>query len=186
MRIALIINSPYRDAQAMALLAMALCRKGATCFLVPYNLRWGELSALAPDLVILDQLFQSNEQLAKMFIKVGIPFGVLDSEGGVLPSLEALGSVLAQDKAVRYKALFYCSWGPVLADYAVKTGWFHQDQVRVTGTPRSDFFVSDFKAIVFNKESARKEDVFRMWDKTAPCYFSSLFAVYYFGAISTS
>ncbi|PIQ82366.1 MAG: hypothetical protein COV76_04100, partial [Candidatus Omnitrophica bacterium CG11_big_fil_rev_8_21_14_0_20_64_10] len=145
LRVAWIVNSPYRDLPAAVLLAGRLAESGVTSYLVPYNLRWGEVAALAPDLVVLDQLYRSNESLARALTAVGIPFGVLDAEGGVMPSLEYFGSVLAQDSAVRAQAKFYCSWGPVVADHAVRAGWYRPDQVRVTGTPRSDFYASDWR-----------------------------------------
>jgi len=76
MKIALIVDNPKRDLSGMALLAYRLCQMGATCFLVPFNLRDTELWALAPDFVLLNYLRVNNQELAKRMIQAGIKVGV--------------------------------------------------------------------------------------------------------------
>ena len=145
MRIALIVDNPYRDLPGLALLAMRLCQDGATCHLVPMNLQGRELWALAPDFALLNYLRMNNQQLAQQLVDAGIRVGVLDTEGGVLASLDAYAKTMAPDPAVRHRISCYCSWGRKLADYALQQGWYLDKQVVVTGAPRFDFYVTPWR-----------------------------------------
>jgi surface carbohydrate biosynthesis protein len=116
-----------------------------TCYLVPHNLRHSEIWTLAPDFVLLNFLRKINEGFARQLAEAGIQFGVLDTEGGVLVSLDSYGQVLAQDEQVRAQAACHCSWGQRLAEHAVRSGWFAREQVAVTGSPRFDFYTMPWR-----------------------------------------
>lgn len=146
-RVALLMDNPYRDLPGLVLVAARLCREGMTCYLVPHNLRHSEIWSLAPDFVLLNFLRKINEGFARQLAGAGISFGVLDTEGGVLASLDSYGQVLAQDPQVRAQAACYCSWGPRLAEHALSCGWFAREQVAVTGSPRFDFYAMPWRQV---------------------------------------
>lgn len=145
MRVALIVDSPYRDIPSAVLVAHRLCQEGIVSHLVPYNLRWSEIPSLAPDFVLLNQMHKTNEPFVRALVSAGIPFGILDKEGGVLPSIEMYAEAMGDDQTLRDQAEFFCSWGPLLADYVLRSGRYSSRQVRLTGTPRSDFYVEPWR-----------------------------------------
>ncbi len=140
MRIALLLDNPFRDLPGLVLTALELCRHGATCYLVPTRLREQEVWTLAPDFVLLNNLRNDKEYFAGNLIEAGIGIGVLDTEGGVLVNLERYGRSLARPSHIRQGVSCFCSWGPRLAEYAVENQWLSRDQVMVTGVPRLDFY----------------------------------------------
>ena len=87
MRIALVVDNPYRDLPGLVLLAWRLCRSGATCYLVPVNLRNIELWHLAPDFVLFSYFRPANQELARQLMEADIRVGVLDSEGSIFSSV---------------------------------------------------------------------------------------------------
>jgi len=142
MKIALVVDNPYRDLPGLIIVAMYLAQKGATCHLVPMNLQRWELFALAPDFVLLNYLRLNNQVVAAELMDAGVRIGVLDTEGGVLTSLDAYAKTMASDKAVRKKVARVMMWGRKLAEHCVKREWYDNSQVVVTGSPRFDFYVS--------------------------------------------
>jgi len=140
MRIALVVDNPYRDLPGLVLLAIYLCQYGATCHLVPTNLRNSELWALTPDFVLLHYLRVNNQELARHLMNAGIKVGVLDTEGGILASMESYANSLAPDQAVRNRVSFYFSWGRKLAGYVQEQKLYSNKQVVITGVPRFDFY----------------------------------------------
>ena len=145
MRIALIVDNPYRDLPGLVLVAVRLCQQGATCYLVPMNLQWRELAALAPDFVLLNYLRTVNQDLAWQLMNAGIKVGVLDTEGGVLASLDTYAKLMAREQSLRYRVSCFCSWGIKFAEYVIEKGWYRRDQVVVTGSPRFDFYVHPWR-----------------------------------------
>ncbi len=145
MRIALILDNPFRDLPGLVLTALELCRRGATCYLVPARLRYHELFALAPDFVLLNNLRTDKESIAQRLLSAGISLGVLDTEGGVFVNLERYAADLVRAAAIRQGVSCFCSWGPRLADYAVQKQWFSRSQVQVTGVPRFDFYAEPWR-----------------------------------------
>lgn len=145
MRVALLVTNPYRDLPGQVLTALYLCQRGVTCYLVPSQLRRREIWALAPDLVLLDNLRVGNEELTARMLRTGMRILVIDSEGGVFTTLDRYAAKLARDPAVRHAIHCFCAWGPALASHAVAKGWFTPRQVRITGTPRFDFYVEPWR-----------------------------------------
>ena len=140
MRIALIVDNPYRDLPGLVLLAARLCRQGATCFLVPMYSS-GELGMLVPDVVLLNYLRLNNQDVARRMQRAGVKVCVLDTEGGVLPDLGGYTKTLARDPELFRNVSCFFSWGPRLAEYLRREGVYREDQVMVTGAPRFDFYV---------------------------------------------
>jgi surface carbohydrate biosynthesis protein len=140
MRIALPALSPLRDLAGLVLLATQLCHEGATCFIVPDGRRWRELSALAPDFVLINQLRRVRQELAEEFTAAGVQVGVLDNEGGVMPDFSWYGGMLEPDPSVRHTIALFCTWGEKLAAHAAQENWYRPEQIAVTGMPRFDFY----------------------------------------------
>jgi len=140
MKIALVVDNPLRDLPGLVLVGAHLANAGATVYLVPMNLQQWEVFALAPDYVLVNYCRKNNEVLIARMLSAGIRVGVLDTEGGVLASLDSYAQTLASDMEVRSSITSFMTWGPVLGKYAVQSGWFTGDQVAITGSPRYDFY----------------------------------------------
>jgi len=139
-KVALVVDNPFRDLPGLTLVARHLVANGATVYLVPMNLQQWELFALAPDYVLINYCRKNNEELIARLGSAGIRVGVLDTEGGVLSSFESYEQTLATDPRVRESIAAFMTWGPRLAEHATKSGWFNPHQVSVTGSPRFDFY----------------------------------------------
>jgi surface carbohydrate biosynthesis protein len=140
MKVALVVDNPYRDLPGLVLTAMRLCQYGITCYLVPMNLREIEIWSLVPDFVLLNYLRINNQEFARELMTAGIQVGVLDTEGGVLTSLDSYEKTMASDAFIRHGISCFCTWGNILARSAVTRDWYAQSQVCITGTPRFDFY----------------------------------------------
>lgn len=139
MRVALVVDNPYRDLPGLVLLATRLVQRGVTVHLVPMYCQ-GELIQLAPDFVLLNYLRRNNEAVAAQLLECDIRLGIHDTEGGIIvdPRLHALA--LALDPQVRQGISRICSWGPQQAAMAVREGWYREEQLTVTGACRFDFY----------------------------------------------
>jgi surface carbohydrate biosynthesis protein len=144
-RVALIVDNPYRDLPGLVLVATRLCQQGVTCYLVPFNLQNHEISFLTPDFVLLNYLRKTNESFAWYLTKLGIGFGILDTEGAVYQSLDAFAWTMATNPYVRKQASVFCSWGPRFAEHASSAGWYGADQMIVTGSPRFDYYAAPWR-----------------------------------------
>lgn len=140
MRIALVVDNPDRDLPGLVLVAAQLARLGSTVYLAPMNLQAEELSALAPDLAVLNCLRRTNQGLAAALLGAGIRLAVLDTEGGVMESADTYARVMANDPELRGRVSRVCFWGSRLAGAARREGWYQEDTIRVTGAPRFDLY----------------------------------------------
>ena len=139
MKIALIVDNPYRDLPGLVLLALQLCKDGATCYLVPMH-HCEQLWMLAPDAVLLNYLRVNNQEIARRLLDAGIKVSVLDTEGGVLASMQHYAKTIATDRSLFRRVSCYFSWGPKLAEYLEREGIYAREQITVTGSPRTDFY----------------------------------------------
>ena len=153
-RVALLVDHPLRDLPGMVLLARYLTSAGATAYLVPFNLAEVELPRLVPDLVLLNYYRRSCLWLYEALDAARIPMAVLDTEGGVLESLDAYTSELVAQPEMRSLVRRYLCWGPVVARHLVDGGWFDTRQVTVTGCPRTDYYASPWREAVARRGDA--------------------------------
>lgn len=161
-RIAILVDNPFRDLLGATLVAWELARKGAICYLVPSNLK-REIWSLIPDFVLLNHFKVPYENLVSNLIKAGIQVGVMETEAGVfgpLPHnileksgmmsdekllkeetdpLEEYALFMAKDNKLRDQITYFFSWNEPFTNYAIKSGWYRDDQIFSTGTPRTDF-----------------------------------------------
>lgn len=138
-RIGLVVVSRIRDLPGMTLVGRELARRGAEVFLIPKNHLRRESLLLAPHFLLTSNLRRPNDSLHKLFHSCGIQFGVLDNEGGVMPSPEWFRSKLTRDADVRSSVSLFCSWGEKVAEPAREQAWFPNARITTTGCPRLDF-----------------------------------------------
>jgi surface carbohydrate biosynthesis protein len=157
LRIAFIVDNPFRDLQGLTLLAMHLCQQGAHCFLVPMYLSSWEIWSIAPDFILCHYLRKNNQAAIQAAIQAGIKTGLLDTEGGVSQAMDAYGQALAPDAGTRYGLSVICSWGPLFAEYAVKKSWYLARQMEITGQPRFDFYAPIWRDAALTLAAAARE-----------------------------
>lgn len=155
-RIALIVDHPQRDLAGIVLTALELCRRGATCYLVPHNLREREIWALAPDFVLLNFARRGGEAFAAGLASAGIRFGVLDTEGAVWETPEAYSELLWTDSTLRDLVVPMCLWGPSMTEHLVGMRFFAERQIRVTGCPRFDFYHGAWRPALDSRTAAER------------------------------
>ncbi len=149
-RIALIVDHPQRDLAGLTLTAFELCQRGIDCHLVPLNLQYGELWALAPDFVLLNYLRRFNEPVVRQLVKAGIQYGLLDTEGAVFSGPDEYADLHCEDPALLLGASCACMWGPKLADYLVARGIYTAEQISVTGCPRFDLYAPGWREAIWD------------------------------------
>ena len=150
MRVALIVVNPYRgDLMGMVLVARHLATMGITTHLVPGGgLSMIETAALAPNFVLLPNLRKNDTQFfAQDVADAGITIGVLDTEGGVFPSLNDFGSMASDDPRVRQQVSCYCAWGNKVGNYLLESKLYSAEQVKVTGAPKFDFYTPPLSGV---------------------------------------
>lgn len=156
MRVALVVDNPFRDLPGTVLLATRLVQRGVTVHLVPmYCL--GELIQLAPDFVLLNYLRRNNEEVAAQLAECGVPLGIHDTEGGIIARTRTHSGLLARDAELRHQVAVWCSWGRRQAELAVQHDWFREHQIEVTGACRFDFYSRQLQpaATAFANHAAR-------------------------------
>jgi surface carbohydrate biosynthesis protein len=115
---------------------------------------------IVPDFVLLNYLRVTNIRVAKWLLRQGVLLGVLDTEGGVFEDLQAYSRQLAGSRRLRHRICCFCSWGNALADLAREEGLFASDAIKVTGSPRMDFYCSAWRQAAL-KNSPRADQVSR-------------------------
>lgn len=141
LRIAIVVDHPRRDLAGLCLTAEALSQRGAVCHLVPFNLQRKEIWALRPHLVLLNYVRRgANEDLGRLLREAGVRVGVLDTEGGVWPSLDEFTRLLWSDPELLAGIRPYCAWGENLGKHVVAAGLMPASSVVVTGCPRFDLY----------------------------------------------
>lgn len=145
-RVAIIVDNPFRDLPGVVLLARELAAAGLTCLLVPINLEWREIGALAPDAVVLTNIRAPRQEFAAHLVNAGIKVAVLENEGGVMPNFDTYRRMTAPDAALFRRLSCFCTWGPKVAGLARDEAWYRPEQVVVTGAPRFDFYAPQWRA----------------------------------------
>ncbi|PAW77370.1 MAG: hypothetical protein B9S32_11515 [Verrucomicrobia bacterium Tous-C9LFEB] len=167
-KIGLVVDNPYRDLPGMVLLARELALQGACCHLIPYNLRDTEVWSLAPDFLLLNFLRKINEDWTLRLVEADLPFGVLDTEGSVFspiptwavddlataehildknqPEIIDYLVTVARKAEIRQSVACYLAWSQGVKDFLVSHGLYNANQVKVTGSPRTDMLTPRFRA----------------------------------------
>jgi surface carbohydrate biosynthesis protein len=157
MRLALIVDNPFRDLPGLTLLSMYLCQQGAHCFLVPMYLSRQETWSIAPDFILCHYLRRNNQAEIQSFIQGGIKVGLLDTEGGISTAMDDYGQAIAPDATIRFGLSLICSWGPLFSDYAARESWYRASQLKITGHPRFDFYGDPWREAAVNRSKTAGE-----------------------------
>lgn len=145
MKAALVVDHPMRDLPGLVLVARDLAVRGVEVILVPYNLASTELPAVCPDVVLLPHLRRLDEELAATLLDVGISIVVLDTEGGVVESLDSYARIFSSNRGILDQIKTYCGWGSKISDHLVASGRLRRDQIVLTGSPRFDFYAPQWR-----------------------------------------
>jgi surface carbohydrate biosynthesis protein len=164
LRIALIVDNPFRDLPALVLVATKLCERGAKCYLVPFNLQNKELQFLLPDFVLLNYQRVNSTELTNKLNSLGIKIGVLNTEGIFSPTPKYANTVLendsntipssdfddfyiamTKDEKAREAVDCYCCWNTDFADYIAQNKFYNTSSIYLTGLPRIDLLCPDLK-----------------------------------------
>lgn len=143
--VALVVDNPKRDLPGVVLLGHALVQRGLKPFLVPMNLQQAEITALPVSSVLINYLRPNNEPFVAGLLDAGVRVAVCDTEGGVFRDVERLVAKMSKRDDVRGAVEAYCAWGEYMADYLVEHSYHSAEQVVLTGSPRFDFYASDWR-----------------------------------------
>lgn len=140
--VSLIVDNPKRDMRGVVLTAYHLSRLGCRTSIVPLYAQGYDIPNIAPDVVLLNYIRQSNSELAASYRKAGMCVAVMDTEGGIL-SRKGLREPNNWAKSLKDTGLSalvdqYFFWGNAVYQAFVEHGGFAEEQLQVTGCPRYD------------------------------------------------
>jgi surface carbohydrate biosynthesis protein len=144
-RIALIVDHPTRDLPGLLLLGKSLIERGAQVFLVPMNMQYREIYALAPDFVLLNYVRKNNQPFIRALLDHKIAIGLLDTEGGFFSDVKLYGRVLAEDKSLFEQLSCNLIWGKKMFEYWNEVGLVPKNKNHLTGSPRFDYYAEKFR-----------------------------------------
>ena len=128
MKVCLIVDNPKRDLDGLVLVGWHLMKKGIDVVFVPMY-EWHEVFFIKPDLVLVNYTRLANNKLISRCKKLNIAVGVLDTEGGILQSVEDyFKKALSYAKDVD----LYCTWGKKQYD-AIINQKFNEELMALIG-----------------------------------------------------
>lgn len=148
-RIAMIVDHPLRDLPGLVLVGRALAQAGAQVFLVPMYSQDREVFTLKPDFVLLNYLRKNNEHFVEKLKVAGIPYGILDTEGGFYGDMRGYSTVLSQRHDLYSSVLCNLIWGQRMMDFWSKE-YPAKHPLFLTGLPRFDFYAKNFRDLKFD------------------------------------
>jgi surface carbohydrate biosynthesis protein len=137
-RVCLIVDNPLRDLDGLALVGWHLAISGHEVYLVPMYDQASEVFALQPDVVVVNYARSTNKARMAAYARAGIFVCVLDTEGGVVDSLEDYASSVKRNGTSDLIDLMLV-WGPLQRDAFVEFSGIPADRVELVGCPRMDF-----------------------------------------------
>ncbi len=152
LKIAIVVDNPRRDLRGLVLVAYQFARRGARVYLVPMYQQGYDLPLLAPDLVVVNYVRESNRGLLETYRELGFRIAVLDTEGGVLSEmgLDSPDNWARSLHSAGLAALVddYCFWGgEVHRAFLVHSG-MPPAALAVTGCPRYDVCIEPWAAVL--------------------------------------
>jgi len=158
-KILIIVDNPLRDLPACALLAAELA-KTHRVYLTPMSQASTDIFRLNPDLVLLHYLRTTNLPLVQKLIQAGIPWSILDTEGGIFMKVEGSDETtytmtLVKDEVVRNKVAQVFVWGKGLHKLLTDRKTYPAERILCLGTPRMDFYHPSFAAYFEPTNQAR-------------------------------
>ncbi|WP_411037476.1 surface carbohydrate biosynthesis protein [Shinella sp. BYT-45] len=155
--VALVVDNPKRDLRGTVLTAYQLAKRGCRTAIVPMYAQGYDLPLLAPNVVLLNYIRQSNEELARSYRALGIRLAVMDTEGGILsrkglrePNTWA-GSLRDAGLAVLVDDYFF--WGEAVREAFLANSGMLPEQLHLTGCPRYDLCAPPWNAALAYRRS---------------------------------
>jgi surface carbohydrate biosynthesis protein len=112
------------------------------------NLLGAETFSLDPDFLALNYLRRNIDPVLAGCLEAGIPYGVVETEGGLYGNLDNYLSTWPTDRAILDAVQVMCAWGRRTRDYLADAGALRGDQMAVTGVPRFDFYHPDWQPLL--------------------------------------
>lgn len=136
------LDHPRRDLVTVAMIALALVRRGCAVNIIPLYQQGCDVPLLALDAIVTTFARPASRQLVERYRAQGIDVYVLDTEGGVLANEgpnapDTLAATLRDEGWGELLAGYFC-WGPVLRDALLGAGTFPAGRLHLTGCPRYD------------------------------------------------
>jgi surface carbohydrate biosynthesis protein len=148
-RVMILIDNPLRDLPAGLLLASDLCLD-SDVLLTPTAQAAYEVTRWNPDLVLLNYLRVSNQSLVEKLVKWGVPFSVLDTEGGFFMKVpnsneNTYTKTILNNEFLRSQVRQFFIWGEELNQTLREREIYPQGSLQCLGTPRMDFYHPSFR-----------------------------------------
>ena len=137
LRICLVVDNPLRDLEGIVLVAWHLARQGATVYLVPMYDQGTAVLGVEPDVVVVNYARTTNRELLRVYHEAGILVSVLDTEGGIVDSLEEYATSVKRNGTAPYIDQMLM-WGPVQYDAFATHSGLPKERLVLTGCPRMD------------------------------------------------
>ncbi len=146
--VALVVDNPVRDLPGLVLLAMELAKQGARAFLVPMKLQIPEIYLCSPDYVLLPYARVNNEALIEDLVSRGVKVGVLETEGAVFEDNTHIRAKSIAPSRIRELIHQFFVWGETPKLIINQEGWYNEQQLIATGSPRFDFYSTHMRNAV--------------------------------------
>lgn len=143
--ICLIVDNPLRDLEGLVLLARQLAARGATVTLTPMYDQGFDVPALRPDFVLLNYIRANNLDLIKLYKRLGIKVGVLDTEGIGGKNPDHFAELVSNTGDLDLVDL-YCVWGEAQYEAFQRRQVVPQSRLHVTGCPRYDYCAAPWRS----------------------------------------
>lgn len=156
----LVLDNPNRDLSTCLLIAYSLIQKskeGILVKIIQMNYLPCKIFDKLPNYILFNYIRTNNITLIREISSCGTKIGILDTEGGVFTVLPKTGKlnfflVLEQSELAQEIVTDYYCWGYKIFN-ALENEKKYINKLRLTGTPRSDFYSSRFDALYENDKN---------------------------------
>ncbi len=144
LKVAVIVDNPFRDLEGAVLVARELAKRGAVTCLVPMYEQAYDVPSFRPNVVLANYVRANNKALLASYRALGAAIVIMDTEGngGEDPLIYA-ESVLVEQPELLVDA--YCLWGKDQYDAFVRRAVLPSSALALTGAPRYDLFSSKWE-----------------------------------------
>lgn len=138
-RVAIVVDNPFRDLEGVTLVARELARRGAATWLVPMYDQPFDVPGIRPHVVVANYVRANNKRLLAGYRAHGAGIVILDTEGnGGEDCAEYAGAIRrehAQGIVDRY-----CLWGREQEQAFLAGSGLAREQIVRAGSPRHDLY----------------------------------------------
>lgn len=144
LRVAVIVDNPFRDLEGAALVAREIVKRGGEACLIPMYEQAYDIPSFRPNVVIANYVRANNKSLLARYRSMGAAVVILDTEGngGEDPHSYA-DSVLVEQPELYVDA--YCLWGQDQYEAFLYRKVLKHSALVITGSPRYDLFSSKWQ-----------------------------------------